>query len=147
MENLTFDSVKFDYVSTAGAPTHVQAVQINGGSHNITISNSVFDGDLGHGGIAADNGYGTGIGLHVSFSTDITLTNNEFFNWYRAGVFIEVDNLDIKTNDVHSIRSDGFDLVEVNNVLIQGNYIHDFAANPTSGDHADMIQFWTTGTD
>jgi hypothetical protein len=31
-------------------------------------------------------------------------------------------------------------------VLIEGNYFHDFAGAPGSGDHADMIQFWTTGT-
>ena len=49
-------------------------------------------------------------------------------------------------NDVHSIRSDGFDFVEVNDVLIEGNHIHDFVANLGSGDHLDMIQFWTTGT-
>ena len=146
MENLSFDSVIFDYVSAAGAVTFEQPFRIDGGSSNISISNSVFDGDLAHGGASIDNGYGMGYGLHVSFATDITVTNNEFFNWLRAGVFTKVDNINLIDNDVHSIRSDGFNFAEVNNVLIDGNYIHDFIANMESGDHADMIQFWTTST-
>ena len=62
-------------------------------------------------------------------------------------MFVNVDDLKVTNNDVHSIRSDGFNFIEVNDVLIKGNYIHDFDANLASGDHADMIQFWTSGTD
>ena len=49
-------------------------------------------------------------------------------------------------NDVHDVRSDGFDFANVDNVLIEQNYLHDFVQAPGSGDHADMIQFWTSGT-
>ncbi|MFN3938894.1 MAG: right-handed parallel beta-helix repeat-containing protein, partial [Gemmobacter sp.] len=35
---------------------------------------------------------------------------------------------------------------DVQGVLIENNYIHDFRLSPLSGDHPDMIQFWTTGT-
>ena len=90
---------------------------------------------------------GSATAWQVSDATNITIANNEFFNWYRAAVFSNVDDLNVTNNDVHSIRSDGFDFIEVNDVLIQGNYIHDFVANLESGDHADMIQFWTSGTD
>ena len=34
----------------------------------------------------------------------------------------------------------------IDGVLIENNYIHDFRGSPGSGDHCDMIQFWTAGT-
>ena len=96
VENLSFDSIKFDYVSAAGAALWEKPFHINGGSDNITISNSVFDGDLAHGVSADDDGYGTGFGLDVANATNITIANNEFFNWHRAGVFVDVDDLECR---------------------------------------------------
>jgi len=39
------------------------------------------------------------------------------------------------------------DFAQVSRVLIEGNHVHDFDRSLTSGDHADMIQFWTNGTE
>ena len=48
-------------------------------------------------------------------------------------------------NELHSLRRDGLDFGDADNVVIEGNYIHDFAAAPlTTSNHSDMIQFWTT---
>ena len=77
-------------------------------------------------------------------STNITIRNNTFFNWHRAAVFSGVGRLKLLNNEVSSVRSDGFNFANVNDVLIEGNQFHDFT--PTSDDHADMIQFWTSGT-
>ena len=146
MENLHLDSIKFDYVSAAGAVLWEKPFQLTAGQTTSPFQTRCLMVLWRMVGAAEDNGYGTGFGLDVSSSTNITIANNEFFNWYRAGVFLDVDDLNVIDNDVHSIRSDGFDFVEVNDVLIQGNHIHDFVANLESGDHLDMIQFWTTGT-
>ena len=145
VQNLTFDGVKFDYVAAAGGVDWVRGVAITGSDH-ISIKNSKFDGDLAHGVGETLDGYGSGFGLYVERSSNVTIENNEFFNWGRAGVFTGVDNFIVKGNDVHDIRSDGFDFANVNNVLIEDNYIHDFRTAPGSGDHPDMIQFWTAGT-
>src|SRR3546814_7621840 len=42
------------------------------------------------------------------------------------------------------MRSDGFNFVQVQDVKVIGNSLKDFS--PVSGDHADAIQFWTTGS-
>ena len=145
-KNLVLDSLKFDYVSASAAPEWVRPFQIVGNSQNISIVNSVFDGDLARGVSDVANGLGTGIGLGVSGATNITVENNKFFNWHRAGVFGGVGNLSVNNNEVYHIRSDGFNFAQVNFVSIEGNYLHDFITSPASGDHMDMIQFWTTGT-
>ena len=83
-ENLILDSVKFDYASAIAAQDNVRPFQIIGGSRNIAIVNSVFDGDLAHGRGTNADGFGTGIGLSVRGATKISVDNNEFLNWHRV---------------------------------------------------------------
>jgi parallel beta-helix repeat protein len=146
VENLTFDTVMFDYDAAPGASDREKPFLIRE-SDSIVIRNSVFDGDLAEGVSDTLDGYGTGHGLTVNTgSSNITVENNEFYNWMRAGVFSSSDNLVVSNNEVHSVRSDGFNFNAVTNVLIEANYMHDFRGNAGSGDHMDMIQFWTNGT-
>lgn len=144
VKNLTFDRVIFDYRADLGAPAYVKPFSITS-SQNISIENSIFDGDLASGTEHGD-GFGTGFGLNVSNSSNITLKKSEFFDWHRAAVFGSVDKLNISENEIYHIRSDGFDFADVKDVLIERNYFHDFLAATGSGDHPDMIQFWTSGT-
>lgn len=143
--NVVIEGVVFDYTYTAGDDSEVRPFQVKNSS-DIVIRDSVFDGDLAQGVSEAADGYGSGQGLYVVNSTGVTIEDNEFFDWKRGAVFDNSDDLTITGNDIHGIRSDGMDFVRVNDVLIEGNYLHDFAGSPTSGDHRDMIQFWTTGT-
>jgi hypothetical protein len=143
--NLTLDGLTFDYTFAPGHSVYSRPFKVNG-SDNITIRNSTFDGDVAQGVSATADGYGFAIGLSVGGSTGITLENNEIFNFHRGIVSGGCDNYTIVGNDIHSIRSDGMDFTQVSNTLIEGNYIHDFNRSLTSGDHADMIQFWTNGT-
>ena len=145
VENLTFDSIKFDYDAAPGSPDYEKPFLIKNSS-DIKIKNSTFDGDTAEGVSDILDGYGTGHALTVQKSSGILVENNEFYNFMRAGVFGSVDGLIVKGNEVHNIRSDGFNFADVDNVLIEGNYIHDFVKSPLSGDHMDMIQFWTSGT-
>ena len=146
VENLSFVSIRFDYVSENGAPVWTRPNEIIGGSKDITIEDSVFDGDVARGVSGVADGYGAGFGLFVAESTNITIQNNKFFNWNRAAVFTGVTGLKVLKNDVFNNRSDGLNFANVNDVLIEGNHIHDFITAPGSDDHPDMIQFWTSGT-
>ena len=58
-------------------------------------------------------------GLCASEAANITVTNNQFFNWARAGVFGSVNGLTVSGNEIFGVRSDGFDFAHVNNVLIE----------------------------
>ena len=144
-KNLTFDRLVFDYVFKAGDPLHTSPFRISS-SDGVTIRNSIFDGDLAKGVSNTADGYGYGKGLSVSGSSNITIRDNEFFNFHRGATFSTTSHLVVSGNDVHSIRSDGFNFSSVSQVLIQANHLHDFKASIGSSDHRDMIQFWTTGT-
>ena len=144
--NLTFDSVVFDYTFTTGDPISAKPFSVSGGE-NITIRNSTFDGDVARGVSAVDDGYGYGYGLSVRGTTGVTLEGNEIYNFNRGLVVTESSKIAVIGNELHSMRMDGMNFVEVTDVVIEENYIHDFRGSPTSGDHCDMIQFWTSGTD
>ena len=143
--NLTLDSLVFDYTFIPGQPISVKPFKISGGE-NITVSNSTFDGDVAQGVSALDDGFSAGHGLTVSGTDNVTITGNEVYNFQRGFVIGGGSNIVVTNNELHSLRMDGMNFTSVQNVLIEGNYIHDFRRPPGSDDHADMIQFWTNGT-
>lgn len=146
VKGITFDGVIFDYKSAPGTVTYNRPFSISD-SENVTIKNSTFDGDVATGVSKEDDGSATGIGLSIIGSAGIIVENNAIFNFLRGIVTSESDNIEISGNNLHSLRSDGMDFAAVTNVTIEGNWIHDFRIATGSGDHPDMIQFWTSGTD
>ena len=143
--NLTFDGINFDYQFKAGDQLWTSPFGVYN-SQNITISNSTFDGDVASGLTAADNGYGSGIGLSIYNSSGTRLTDNDISTFHRGLVVSGSSDTVVTGNEIYDIRSDGMNFIEVDTVLIENNYIHDFRSSHASGDHADMIQFWTAGT-
>ncbi len=148
VKNLTIDGVKFDYVYKAGDAEWAAPFLIDYASSHLTIRNSVFDGDLAQGTGTYADGYGTGVGLRVDGNglSYLTVENNKFFKWHRAATFGGGDYITVRGNEVSEIRSDGMDFADTDDVVIEGNYYHDFRQSVQSGDHMDMIQFWTNGT-
>lgn len=135
--NIVVDGVNFDYNYKSGDAEWVKPFQIESSS-NITIKNSEFQGDT-VGGVD----YATG--LFVRRSSDITLEDNEFSSWKLGVSLTTVEGVKFTGNEVHSISRDGMNIADVQNILIEDNYFHDFnGAN--DGSHRDMIQFWTQGT-
>lgn len=143
--NVTIDGVVFDYTFKAGDTIKTKPFEVTASS-NIEIRNSVFDGDLAKGVSSVADGFGFAHGLTVRNSSNVSIKDNEFFDWHRGATFDNSKGIVVSGNDVHGIRSDGLNFSQVSNVRIEDNYIHDFKASPTSTDHRDMIQFWTTGT-
>jgi Right handed beta helix region len=143
--NITFDHVKFDYKASAADILSASPFKLTNAT-NVAIKNSEFDGDVATTLGAMHNGYGTGNGLVVTSSSNITLSGNDFHGFHRGAVFNKSSNLTISANEIRDMSSDGLDFAQVKNVLIQGNSVHDFHRNEANSDHPDMIQFWTTGT-
>ena len=143
--NLAIEGVVFDYVYKPGHQIWLNPFRISDSS-GVAIRNSIFDGDLPEGLSKIDDGYGYAKGLTVRSSSGIEIKNNEFFSFHTAAAFGGVSNLIVSGNNVHSVRSDGFNFTSVRDVLIEANHLHDFIASHSSSDHRDMIQFWTTSS-
>ncbi len=146
VKNISLEGLEFDYDYTSGAQTWVSPFSILK-STNVDVKNSRFEGDVATGLSAVDDGYAVGRGLIVSNSSQIVVEDNEFTTWHKGLIVFGSQDVTVKGNDVHSIRSDGMNFVAVQSVFIEENHIHDFKGAPNSGDHMDMIQFWTSQTD
>ena len=83
-------------------------------------------------------------GLQIRLGKDISVTNSEFQQLGRGMAISESEHVKVSGNEVHEMRTDGFNFAQVGHVEITGNYLHDFM--PAPGDHPDAIQFWTSGT-
>lgn len=144
---LIFENLRFQYRYQVGDnPITTRPFRILNGAH-ITLRGVEFAGDVARGSAAHDNGFGAGKGLFVSDTRDIAITGSVFHTWHKAVAIHKSRDVVFSGNDIHSIRSDGMNLSQVENVLIERNHIHDFLRSMGSGDHADMIQIWTTRTD
>lgn len=146
VSNLTFRDVTFDYTFKAGDPVYTAPFKVGYNSSNVAFDGCTFDGETAEGVSATADGYGTGIGLTVRDSTGITIEDCEISGFWRGATFGNSNNVVVIANDIHSIRSDGLNFAAVQGAVIENNHIHDFKTSPNSGDHSDMIQFWTNGT-
>ena len=143
--HLVLDGVLLDYTYSPGDTWKHQPFNILG-STDIALRNSVLDGDrpFDLGPDAVD--FGTGFGLAVRDSRNIEIRGNEVRDFFRGLIFRFVETLVIAENDIHTMRMDGMTLAQVTDTVIEHNHIRDFNRSVNSGDHADMIQFWTAST-
>lgn len=142
---LVLENLTFDYTFAPGDPGHLRPFQINS-STGITLRNAVFDGDVARRMGPASDGFGTAFGLGLRGSDHVTIEGCEIRGFFRGLVVSDSRDIVVRGNDLHDLRMDGMNFAQVERVRIEGNHIHDFARSLTSGDHADMIQFWTNGT-
>ena len=146
VDGLTFENIVFEYDWSHGDPVHLRPFKIVD-SKNVELTGVLLLGDNADEGKKADKGYPSGTGLLIDRSHGVTLRNSEISNFHRGVVTTNSSLIKVLRNDIHSLRSDGLDFAQVQDVVIEGNIIHDFIRSPDSKDHADMIQFWTRGTD
>lgn len=82
-------------------------------------------------------------------SNNISITNSEFTNVFDGLGLLNNTNVTVSNNYFHNIRRDGIESGGNSYITITGNRFTDFhpaGAVGSTGDHADAIQFWTTGT-
>jgi Ca2+-binding RTX toxin-like protein len=107
-------------------------------SSDVTFDKINFHGSLD------GNAQNDVLGLQIRDSSNVAVTNSEFQQFNRALAVGNTKGVVVTGNDVHDLRSDGFNFAQVNNVKISANTFHDF--DPVKGDHPDAIQFWTNST-
>lgn len=143
--NLTFETLFFDYRYTDGDGFRTQPFKISGSS-DITIRNSLFEGDRGFDSdsVVSVEDYPVAAGLAVNSSENVLIENNEITNFARGLTTGRSTGLTIRGNDMHGQRMDMITVGrDTTDLLIEDNYLHDFFAHPGTSDHRDMIQMWT----
>jgi len=145
VKHVVLDGVMLDYRFAPGDQIFTRPFIITE-SRDITLSRVLIDGDNARGISAEDNGFGFGIGLNVLYSTDVVVENSEIRRFHRGIGVGESKGFTLRGSEIHDLRSDGMNFAQVSGVLIENNSIHDFRRPAETGDHADMIQFWTVGT-
>ncbi|QWC56591.1 hypothetical protein F7D01_05330 [Erythrobacter sp. 3-20A1M] len=78
-------------------------------------------------------------------STNVSVTNSEFYDLQHALKLLDVTGAVIDGNSFHDIRTDGIRGGGVSEAVISNNHFTNF--NPAENDHPDGIQLWSTHQD
>lgn len=146
LAHLTFERLIFDYRFAPGDPEHHAPFAFIGGG-DLVIRQSWFDGDSAAGLGPGVDGLPYATGLSLRGVKGARVERNLFRLFQRGLMLRESEDLVLRGNEVTEMRSEGINGAALRRVEITGNYIHDFRRDESNGDHADMIQFWTAGTD
>lgn len=134
VENLTFSGIKFDYTSAGKDAAEMFTVQYSDG---ITFRNAIFDG-------AVSGGHGTGTGLKVKESDDVTVVNSRFTDLYTGVIFSGGKNVDVLNNSFKAIAYDGLTFAGTDNLRVSGNDV-EMKTDPAA-QHKDLIQIINGGS-
>jgi hypothetical protein len=144
--HLVLERLHFDYAFAAADKIHFRPFTVVG-SRDVTIRGCLFDGDRARGVSAVDDGFGWAFGLGATDVAGLVIEGCQIRDFFRGLVVARCQDIRVGGNDLHDLRMDGMNFAQVQAVRIEGNHIHDFNRSINSKDHADMIQFWTNGTD
>ena len=133
---LSFTNLDFDGSSTPANSTNY-AFRI------LSSSNITFDHLHIHGSMDGNPQDDVQV-LAIKNSNNVTISNSEFEQLGIGMGYSGCTNLTITNNSFHDIRTDGIRGSQSSYVNITNNEFTNFY--PVSGDHADAIQMWTTGT-
>lgn len=143
--HLVLEGLHFDYQFAAEDKDYFRPFAISS-SRNITVRRCLFYGDRARGLSSVDNGFGWATGFIVLATNGLVIDGCEIRDFMRGLIIDRCQNVIIRSNNLHALRMDGMNFIQVRDVLIEGNHIRDFNRSINSDDHADMIQFWTTRT-
>lgn len=131
--NVTFDGSRFE-----GTPDMVeyQAILVANDPVNLTIRNCRFTGFM------AENGQLHVRGPSIREGRNVAIEGSRIENMAGFSNFVRTVGARFSDNDVETIR-EGLEVKGGQDIVIERNRFSDF--QPFGGDHADGVQFFTTG--
>lgn len=114
---------------------------------DLRITATRLEGDEAHGLGTSSDGLPYAFGIGVRNCDGVDLIDLHISRFYRGLVVSRSQSIRITGSELTAIRMDGMNFAQVEDVLIESNYIHAFRRSEDPRDHADMIQFWTASTD
>lgn len=80
--------------------------------------------------------------MFLSASADITFAGNTVSDYFGGLGVLNSSGLRITDNEFTRLQGDGIQGGGLQDVVISGNYMHDFFGSTQSVNHSDMIQIW-----
>ncbi|MEL7111236.1 MAG: right-handed parallel beta-helix repeat-containing protein, partial [Pseudomonadota bacterium] len=144
VENLTFDNVKFK--------SHFdgEAVATNqlffDGTKNVTIENSTFEGSAQGMRGSGEDDILVGIKMaDIRNSEGFQFLDNDVTGYNHGLALRNLKNTVVAGNDISELQGDAIRMVDIDNMVIEENHIHDLIGSVANINHMDMIQLWSTG--
>lgn len=127
---LTFSNLEF----AAGSNANMFGFQFRG-THDIKLDNLDVHATDG------PNGYDVSP-LMIRNSTGVEITNSDFHHSWHGVTMLDNTDVTITNNEFYDIRTDGIRGGGISDLVVSGNVFTDF--HPKAGDHPDAIQLWST---
>jgi len=144
--NLTFDGLDFDSASVSETRSEWLHDVTVFNSENITIRNSFMSGTA-DGPLVLGGEQDEAESAAYIRETDGFVFENNVVTGYNFGLLVlDSKNVDLTGNDITKLQGDPIRMGGVQNVDIEGNYIHDLYGSDGEINHMDMIQLWSTNT-
>jgi polygalacturonase len=143
--DLTLENLDLKYTWTAEDPTS-KIINPLSKCERVTLRGLRITGDRARGGKDFEIGFGWAIGLGVRACKDVTVEGCEISRFHRGMMVRNCDRIKVRDNHIHGIRMDGMTFTSTQDLVVENNRIRNFERSIHSGDHADMIQFWTQGS-
>jgi Concanavalin A-like lectin/glucanases superfamily/PKD domain/Right handed beta helix region len=141
--NLVFDGLPFSMHRQSAVATGPSNIDISG-SQNITFSNCIMKGTAkGYLTEATLNDRSANLSL-IRESDHITFAGNNISGYYQGLQFLETTRITVTGNEIYQVQADGMRMGGVADVVISGNYFHDFLGSDQEANHSDMLQLWST---
>lgn len=144
--DVAFEQLVVDYVFPGGDEPLWAAPFRLYRSRNVSFYDVLFDGDIHRSNIPVDNGFPGGQALIAQDVQGLRIRDSELRGFWIGVTIMRSKDVVLTGNDIHSMRKDGMNLAQVENVLIEGNAFRNFDRSANSDDHADFIQMFSTNT-
>jgi Ca2+-binding RTX toxin-like protein len=131
--NLDFEGLEFSFKDNNSNGIGISVAH----SHDLTFNNLKVHGTLNNDPTTDQNG------IRMDWSSNVTVSNSEFQQLHNAIAAVNSNNVSVTGNNIHDIRTDGFDGNGSSYVTIANNDFSNFKY--VQNDHSDAIQFFTAG--
>jgi len=141
VENLRIENILVDSTTPPSGSEEKMSIWVKD-SANIQFVDSTFLHDVDN--VVKETGEGVLSLSHFRDSDDILFENNLVNGYFHAIQATEIDGLEVVNNELTNMQGDGFRGGGLQNLVIEGNYFHDFFGSDQNLTHSDLIQLWGT---
>ncbi|MBY4895364.1 right-handed parallel beta-helix repeat-containing protein [Rhodobacteraceae bacterium N5(2021)] len=146
LENVRVSEVHVDSTGT-DFPAQSGGFGLNG-VEAVELSNITFTGGATEYYNPDDPDSVLGIGMgSIRDSSDVVFSNNTASGYLHGTSIMESRDVKFLSNEFTEFQGDGLRMGGVQNVLVEGNYFHDFLGTTNDFTHGDMIQLWSTNAE